>query len=349
MAHNITERDEVFAVREPMWHGLGTIFEDYPTREEAQALVHPWEPVSEPLYRAVPGFEEREHPATLGESETGLPYLEPVTRYEKVEGFQAIVRSDTGHTLGVVSESYTTVDNSELWDIAEAIESSGSDVMYETGGTLKGGSKVWLLLRLKEPLELPGDPLGATIPYYALQNSHDGSGAFRGQATMTRIVCDNTAHMADLDAKARGTEFVFRHTSGVTERIEQAKAALAGWRAGVEEWRRLSALMLNTRVTEEAVHGFVERFIPAPAPGTASDRVMHNVQEAQRTWLSIFEGATGHDVDHSVHGLVQASIEYAQHYRRAHSLETQFKRAYLDRSQITRDAVRLAWEAVNVG
>ncbi len=48
---------------------------------------------------------------------------------------------------------------------------------------------VWVLVRLKEPLMVKGDKRGETIPYFALQNSHDGVGAFRGQATMTRIVC----------------------------------------------------------------------------------------------------------------------------------------------------------------
>src|SRR5699024_236789 len=116
-------------------------------------------------------------------------------------------------------------------------DGSAADVMVESGGSLKGGRLVWLLLRLKDPLVIEGDPRGATMAYYALQNSHDVSGAFRGQATSTRIVCANTSQMADMDARARGTECVFRHTRNVADRIEQARTALAGWRNALDDWQ----------------------------------------------------------------------------------------------------------------
>ena len=57
MSHNITERDGVFTVREPAWHRLGEVLPDYPSREQAQKIAHPWEPVSEPVYRKVPSSQ----------------------------------------------------------------------------------------------------------------------------------------------------------------------------------------------------------------------------------------------------------------------------------------------------
>lgn len=349
MAHHITDRDGVFSVREPMWHGLGTVFEEYPTREQAQALAHPWEPVSEPLYRAVPDFEEREHPATFGERETGLPHLEPVIRYEKVEGFVANVRSDTGETLGVVSDTYETVLNAEMYDIAEAIEGEAKgSVKFETGGSLKGGAKVWLLIRLRDPLVLREDPQTATIPYYALQNSHDASGAFRGQATMTRIVCDNTSQMADMDARQRGTEFIFHHTKNVRDRIEEAKAALAGWRESVQAYRLMSEHLLSTRITGYQEAEFVERFIPMPPPHTVSERVVNNVEAARSQMWEILRGPTLDNTGLTAYSLVQASVEYLNHYRKARSAETRFRRAYLDRNRIVTDAVNLVKEIAHV-
>lgn len=336
MAHEITERDALFTVREPAWHGLGEVLPEYGTREELQPLVHGWEPVTVPLFTEEP---------TLNEVSDGLGGTEtiPASEHQEVPGWRGVQRSDDGHTLGVVSDTYELVTNSEMWDVAEAIEgeSSGS-VMYETGGSLKGGAKVWLLIRLRDPLVLPGDNETGTIPYYALQNAHDGSGSFRGQATMTRIVCDNTAQMADLDAKARGTQFVFRHTRNVSDRIDEARVALAGWRESIDTYQRLAHHLAYEPISRSQSLDFMHRFIPAPPPSTATDRVMRNVEEAQATWMGIYQGETNERIRDSRWGLVQASVEYLNHGRRAHTKESRFKRNYLDQDRLTQDAMKIA-------
>lgn len=334
MAHMITQRDGLFVVRDAAWHGLGDVLPDYPTREVAQAIAHPWEPIVEPVYRREPVI------AADGTIRHG---------YRQIKEFQANVRSDDGFTLGVTTDSYEPVTNTEMWDVAEAIEGvDKGSVKYETGGSLKGGSKVWLLLRLAEPLLINGDPHTATIPYFALQNSHDGSGAFRGQATMTRIVCDNTANAADIDANARGTEFAFSHTKNVAERIEEAKSALAGWRDSIQTYRLAMNHLITVKVTPAQRTLFIEEFIPMPPQRAVSDRVVHNVETARAQMLAILSSATCTDIDLTAYGLVQASIEYNQHVRAARSAETRFKRAYLDRSRITSDAIEIAQKVATV-
>lgn len=329
MGHQITETDKMFSTRMPTWHGLEIQLPDYPTREQAQKLVHPWEPITETLYRRVPSI-----------SATG----ELTESYVEVESVKLNTRSDNGEELGAVSSTFVTVNNNELWDVAEAVQGEGADVLYETGGSLSGGAKVWVLLRLNEPIEIKGDPNGAVLPYYALQNSHDGSGSFRGQSTMTRIVCANTAQMADLDAQARGTEFTFRHSKNVRDRIEEARAALAGWRESIEDFRLFSEHLISMTVDEETAIDFMERFIPMPPPAMASERVRNNVREAQNKWWSVYSGPTTEGLANA-YGLVQASVEYAEHYRKARSAESRFRRSWLDRNTIVRDAVELALTA----
>lgn len=354
MAHNVTDRDGLFVVREPAWHGLGTVLPDYPTRVEAQALAHPWEPVSEPVYRKQVRFEERPHQHS---SFTCYPALEgcivvsdrvPAESFEEVEDAVLNARSDTGSSLGVVSKTWTPVSNSVMYDIAEVIEGQDKGaVMYETGGSLLGGRKVWLLLRLVEPIKVAGDPHGGVVPYYALQNAHDGSGSFRGQATFTRIVCDNTAQMADLDARARGTEVVFSHTKNVKDRIEEAKAALAGWRSSVTAFQDQAACLMKLGIDINQRELFLEKFVPMPVGKVVSDRVASNIEEARNAVRLILSGTTCEGIAGSAYGLVQASVEYSNHVRKAHSKESRFKRAYLDRSEITATAVKLALEAAH--
>jgi phage/plasmid-like protein (TIGR03299 family) len=314
---------------------LGQVLTEYPTREEAQKIAHNWEPITEPVYRRM--------------IELSLDNDEPIETYEEIPDQVLKVRSDDGYALGVTSKTLETVTNGEMYDIAEAIqgESTGS-IMYETGGSLLGGRKVWLLIRLAQPLRVSGDPNGATIAYYALQNNHDGMGSFRGQGTTVRIVCDNTSRAADLDASVRGTEFVFRHTKSVHERIEQAKEALAGWRSSLRVWQDTNRRLLQMDVEDWQVNDFIERFVPMPPPHLSSSRVEHNVNEARGTLRTILGSKTCEGIAFTAYGLVQAAIEYHQHYRKAQSVESRFKRAYLDKSQIITDAVELA-EAVAVG
>lgn len=330
MGHGLTLSDSMFTVRKPAWHKLVDPLPEYPTREEAQAIAHPWEPITEPVYRKVPQV-----------SEDG----ELVEHYEPIEDFEAVVRSDDSTTLGVKPTSLETIKNAEMYDIAEAIEGQDKgSVLFETGGSLYGGKKVWLLLALRDPIHIAGDPNGAVLPYFAMQDNKDGKGAFRGQATLTRIVCDNTAQMADYDSEARGTSFTFRHTKNVQERIEEAKAALTGWRESVSTFVEMSNTLMDLRITRTQRELFVEQFVPMPPIHTVSPRVVNNVDTARNTLRSILDGPTCQDIDLTAYGLVQASVEYLNHYRRANSAQSRFKRAYLDRSAITTDAVKLAQE-----
>lgn len=333
MSHEITQSDGFFAVRLAAWHGLGTLFEDYPDRKTAQNIAHPWEPTSVPLFRRQAAVNE------AGEI---------VESFETVDGWVGNVRDDNDDLLGVVPKSYTLVTNNELWDIAEALEKSGSDVMFETGGSLRGGAQVFVLVRLRDPLVVKGDPRGETIPYFALQNSHDGSGAFRGQATMTRIVCANTAKVADLDARARGTEFTFRHTKNVGDRVSQAQEALAGWRQSLEDWQEQAETLINLKVPGVGASEFLDRFIPMPPTNLISDRVAQNVTTARSQWLESYNGITGEGIKGTAYGLVQASIEFAEWHRKANSAENRFRRSFLSKDRIVSDAVALAIQATKV-
>lgn len=334
MSHEITTSDGMFTVRESAWHGLGVVFEDYPTRAQAQAMVHGWEPVSLPIYRQV------EH-----QREDGTSY----ELYEEVPGYRVNVRSDDDATLGVVSDSYTNVLNNELWDVAEALEKSGKDVMFETGGSLRGGAHVWVLVRLQEPLVVKGDPRGETIPYFALQNTFDGSGAFKGQATVTRIVCANTARVADMDSQARGTEFTFRHSKNVGERIDQARQALAGWRESLAAWQAKSEFLIAQKVEPQNAVKFLQKFIMMPAESTISERVKANIESDRAKWLENYTGLTGEGLGGTAYGLVQSSIEFLNWQRKSFNAESLFKRTFLTPDRMIARSVELAVEASKEG
>lgn len=330
MSHEITATDQLFSVREMPWHGLGHVLDGYPTRAEAQKLVHPWEPVGEPLYRQIPYINDKG---------------EPDVRFESVPtigNFRSDINDASGY-LGPVSDTYVTVTNGELWDVAEAIQDvPQGDVLFETGGSLQGGKRVWILVRLAEPLVIKGDPNGLSIPFYLLQNDHTGGGAFKGSATQIRPICANTIRQADVDSKTRGTEFTFRHSKNVAERIEQAKAALAGWRDSLDAYSAMAEELLAIRVDRAQETEFIERWIQAPPSAMTSDRVKRNIEEARGAWREVYNSRTCEGITGTAWGLLQAASEYSEHIRRAQSQETRFRRAVLDRNSVLADAKEIA-------
>lgn len=337
MGSGITDTDNMFSVREMPWHRLVDPLPDYPTREEAQQIAHPWEPIEVPVYRAVPQIVNDE----------------PVTTYEPIPGSKGIERSDNGDHLGVVNETLGIVTNNDLWDVAEAVagaEGAQGPVQFETAGSLDGGRRVWALLRFQEPMQIAGDPHGATIPFFALQNSHDGSGSFRGQAINTRIVCANTSSAADVEAKRSGYEFTFRHSSKVRERVEEAKAAVGLWREQVTMWQTAMEHLLTLRVTGEQIERFITEFHPMPPASQISDRVRGNVEKARAELNGILTGPTCADVRFTAYGLTQAGIEWSQHYRATKGkddrtrMESHFKRAMLTTNRLGHDTMNLAVE-----
>lgn len=165
MAHGIGSKDSLVLARKPAWHGLGEVFPDRaPTWDEATAKLS-WTVSKVPLVTA--------------------------TTLAKVPNVYAIVREDTQDVLGSVGSKYHCVQNLDAFGIVKHLVESG-EAEVESAGSLFGGSRVWLQLRLKgqESIEVaPGDEVK---PYLLVTTSHDGSAKLRVGFTAVRVVCNNT-------------------------------------------------------------------------------------------------------------------------------------------------------------
>ena len=96
MAANV---ESMFFVREKPWHGLGTIVMEAPTSADALRLAGlDWDVVQEPVY-------------------TG--------RNELVKGYKANVRSSDRKILGVVSDRYKVVQNTDAFSFTDELLGKG--------------------------------------------------------------------------------------------------------------------------------------------------------------------------------------------------------------------------------
>jgi phage/plasmid-like protein (TIGR03299 family) len=156
--------ESMFSVRQMPWHREGTILADYPGDwAEARTLAGlDWDPITTQVY------------ALTDLAVDGTP------RYEPIEGWQCIARSDNGAVLSLNKDSYTVISHAEMGEIVESVLAQ-PNVKWETAGVLDGGRAVWCLALLDEPVELPGDD-SLTMPYLAITNRHDGTGSRKPDA-----------------------------------------------------------------------------------------------------------------------------------------------------------------------
>lgn len=183
--------ESMFYNRETPWHKLGTRVENSLSSQEAlSAAGLDWIVTGEPIY-----------------SSSAV-----------IDGYKANTRSSDGKVLGIVSDRYSVVQNTDAFNFTDAL--LGEGVRYETAGSLYGGRKIWLLAILPEKYKLLDDQI---FPYICFTNSHDASGAVKVAVTATRVVCANTLSIALSDAQRIWS---CNHVGSMDDKFTDAKRTL---------------------------------------------------------------------------------------------------------------------------
>ena len=99
--------------------------------------------------------------------------------------------------LGVVSDDYVVVQNRDCFAFLANL--LGSELVFETAGSLWGGKQVFITAELPDHITVGGDEVR---PYVVLSAWHTGTGAIRAMTTPVRAVCDNTVRAALERARA---------------------------------------------------------------------------------------------------------------------------------------------------
>lgn len=225
MAANV---ETMFSVREKPWHGLGSAVMEAPTSADALRLAGlDWNVLQEPIY---------------------TDFNEPI------EGYKANVRDSDRKVLGVVSDRYKVVQNTDAFSFTD--ELLGKGVRYETAGSLQEGKKVWLLARLPREYIIAGERIS---PYLVFSNTHDGSGSVKVAITPVRVVCNNTLNLALSTAKR---SFSMIHTGNIQDKIQEARDTLFM----AEEYMDCLGIefeqLRRQKITDEQVREYIEQLLP---------------------------------------------------------------------------------------
>ena len=307
MAHGITHADTMMSVRRVHWHGLGVVLERRPrTLDEAlEAAGLTWTVAKEPLCRA-----DR----------------------QVVAGHYATVRQDTDQVLGVVSDDYVVVQNRECFAFLANL--LGSELIFETAGSLWGGRQVFITAELPAHVTVGGDEVR---PYVVLSAWHTGTGAIRAMTTPVRAVCANTVRAALERARA---VYRVRHVGDPSAQLHEARAVLG---MTVDYYRQFAAFgdrLALQPMSERALRSVLDELYPHDA--ALGGRALANRRRAREAVMAIFRhGDTVGSAPGSKWCAWNAIVEFHDHHGRARTPEGAWTRAVEDPAGVKARALEL--------
>ncbi|MFN0011733.1 MAG: DUF932 domain-containing protein [Phycisphaerales bacterium] len=277
MAHEITQTDGLVLTGRRAWHGLGVIVENAPSALNALTIADLDWPVKQWPLIARNGDEER-----------------PVSTHV------LNVRGDNGSPLGVVGVGYQPVQNNELASFCDALGATG-EVKIESAGSIRGGKRVWFLLRGESVWVGSSDEVK---PYLLVVNAHDGSLAVTCQPTTIRVVCSNTLHASLKQGENAATTVRFRHEGSIADKLEDARRALGLFAEARDSFAKQSQALNGREMAREDLQRFwLEVYaatvdeIPKNATTTGDRRRVDHAREILSKWAMNFDldrSRTGH-------------------------------------------------------
>lgn len=241
MAANV---ESMFYVRQVPWHGLGTMVQEAPTSEDALHIAElDWRVEQTPVF-----------------TDAGI----------EIPGYKANRRNTDGSILGIVSDRYRIVQNTEAFEFTDAIVGETEDgvVKYETAGSLCGGKRIWLLAKMPTKKVLDDD----VEPYMFFSNSHDGTGSIKVGMTPVRIVCANTLAIALNTAKRQWST---KHVGDMQSKLEEAKLCLRMADSYMANLDVEADRLANAKLYKEQIEEILDEMFPAD--DNTSERKKNNI------------------------------------------------------------------------
>ena len=275
MAANV---ETMFSVRVTPWHGLGEIIQEAPTSDDAIRIA---------------GLDWRAIQSELICKENG----------QVIDGFKVNIRDTDKKTLGIVTDRYKIVQNSEAFAFTDAL--LGEGVRYETAGSLASGRRVWMLAKLED--RIITDEL--IEPYLVFTNSHDGTGAVRVAITPVRVVCQNTLNLALQKAER---QWSCAHKGDIQGKLEEARHTLLNANRYMDELEEDFGELKLIGLTDDKVKAYIEMLLPIDAADTP--RKILNIQNMRDELMYRYlEAPDLAPIEKSAYRFVNAVSDFATH------------------------------------
>jgi phage/plasmid-like protein (TIGR03299 family) len=254
MAHNLEIRDGKYSFaftgdRDAIWHRLGQQLPADASRAE---------------WIAASGFDYHVEkvPAIASLNGDAFNHLAPEKRFVETDK-RFLARQDNGHILGIAGEGYQPVQPADIWAWFENYITVDDRFHIDAAGVLSSGERLWMTARFNGDQTVAGDRHVARL---LMSTSFDASQATRNEATMTRVVCQNTLRAAHMSAKAL---IKTRHNTrfdgkSVARELSQIASSFA-------EFKAMGDAMAQVELSRVQVQSFFAELLDIPADAKAAD------------------------------------------------------------------------------
>lgn len=262
--------------RETPFHGLGTRVEEAPNSREALHLAGlDWTVDSRPVYDEL---------------------------IREIPGYKANVRSSDNKTLGIVTNRYKIVQNTEAFEFTDNL--IGGDVHYETAGSLNGGKRIWLLAKLPTHIILGDD----VDPYLCFTNSHDGTGSIRACMTPVRVVCNNTLNLAFRTTKRQWST---KHVGDIEAKMAEARSVLQFADEYMEAMGFHAEKLAKTKVSLADLNAVLDEMFPVKEDDSECKK--RNAAKAKEEIMVCYYAPDLENFRGTAWGAVNAISDFATH------------------------------------
>lgn len=287
--------ETMFYTREKPWHGLGTMVMEAPTSADALSLAGlDWNVIQKPIV-----------------TEDGI----------HIPGFKANLRDTDGRVLGVVTDRYKVVQNTEAFSFTD--ELLGEGVTYETAGSLQEGRRTWLLAKLPQRYIISGDEI---TPYLVFMNSHDGTGSIKVAMTPIRVVCQNTLNLALSTARRFWST---NHTGDIRGKMEDARYTLLYADQYMAELGKAIDSLAHMKLTDRQIYEYIDALFPLLENPTEQQK-KNLMKMKDEVKMRYFDAPDLEHVGKNAYRFVNAVSDFATHSKplreRANYRESLFAR-----------------------
>jgi phage/plasmid-like protein (TIGR03299 family) len=173
-------------------------------------------------------------------------------------GRQAIMRSDTGHLMGLFTDGYEPHPYVE-WLINTIATLLEDDLSIGSAGLLKKGAVAWVSVEVPDNVTTPQ---GVEFrPHLLGATSFDGSLATTFKRAVTNVVCDNTMAVGLSEA---GQQIKIKHSRNSKLRIGEARHALNIVYQAADDFAAEVAQLCETSVSDTEWNAFLDAHTPMP-------------------------------------------------------------------------------------
>ena len=281
----MTENDTAVYHKERAWHGLGTVV------ERSMSVMDAYD-------KSGLGWEvTKSRGITVGGAYT--------------EDYRGIVRNDTNEVLGIVSDRYKTVQNHEVFDLAQYFSSVAT---VESAGSIMGGRRNYLLLH-SDSFEATANDL--MEKYMCLMWGHDGKLSLMVKPTSIRVVCKNT--MDQVLHNTTTQNMTIRHSGDLQTKMSEARRIITNYRKTGTLFEIEVKALANRSISHDGLRKFFydayEKFYEPIPTSLANESEGDSYEKACQTllnWENTFEEET-RDIPASPWVAVNAITNYIQH------------------------------------